>query len=255
MAASLTQAADGVHRYADGLVNWYLVEDAGELLLVDSGWPTSWSRIVAAVESLGRTPGDLRSVLLTHGHADHLGSAERVRREWQVPVRARDAEVGRVQGKERGSSSFALVPKLLPSLWRPATFGFVLHAAAHGFMTPRWVQEVTPFTDGEVLDLPGRPQAVATPGHTAGHTSFVLADRGVVFTGDALVTLDPLTRVTGPCLMPDPVNADPAAAQGSLAALEPLEASLLLPGHGAPWSGSPRDAVAAVRQRLSASNA
>ena len=240
---SLTPVADGVHRYADGLVNWYLVEDGGELLLVDSGWPTSWSKIVAAVDSLGRTPADLRSVLLTHGHADHLGSAERVRREWNVPVRVRDAEVGRVTGRDKGSSSFALVPKLLPQLWRPAAFGFVLHAAYHGFMTPRWVTEVMPFEDGATLDLPGRPQAVGTPGHTAGHTSYVLPGRGVLLAGDALVTLDPMTRERGPRLLPDALTDDPATARSSLSALQPLAADVLLPGHGEPWQGSPSEAV------------
>ena len=66
--STLEQVAPGVHRCADGIVNWYLVEDGGELLLVDSGWPNSWSRVVAAVAQLGRRPVDLRSVLLTHGH-------------------------------------------------------------------------------------------------------------------------------------------------------------------------------------------
>ena len=78
-----------MYRCADGIVNWYLVEDGGELLLVDSGWPNSWSRVVAAVAQLGRRPVDLRAVLLTHGHGDHLGAAERLRREWGTPVRAR----------------------------------------------------------------------------------------------------------------------------------------------------------------------
>jgi len=243
----LEQVAPGVLRCTDGIVNWYLVEEGGELLLVDSGWPDSWRRVVAAVEQLGRRPADLRSVLLTHGHGDHLGAAERLRREWGTPVRARAAEVDRVRGRERGGSSFALVPHLLPHLWRPSAFGFVLHATRHGFLTPRWVKEVQPFDDGDVLDLPGRPRAVATPGHTRGHTSFLLEDCGVLFGGDALVTLDVLTRKRGPRLMPPAVNDDPKAARTSLTALESLHAELLLPGHGDPWPGSPADAVAAAR--------
>lgn len=242
--SGLEPVARGVHRWADGIVNWYLVEDGGELLLVDSGWPDSWSRVVAAVEHLGRRPGDLRSVLLTHGHGDHLGAAERLRREWGTPVRAHEQEVDRVRGKERGGSSFALVPHLLPQLWRPSAFGFVLHATRHGFLTPSWVQRVEPFRDGDVLDLPGRPRAVATPGHTRGHASFLLEDRGVLFGGDALVTLDVLTRERGPRLMPPAVNDDPGAARASLAQLGPLPSELLLPGHGDPWQGTPAEAVA-----------
>lgn len=247
MSTGLEQVAEGVHRYADGLVNWYLVDDGGELLLVDTGWPSSWSGIVAAVEQLGRRSGDLRSVLLSHGHADHMGSAEKVRTQWGTPVRARDVEVDRVRGKAKGSSSFALVPGLLPHLWRPSAFGFVLHAARHGFMTPTWVKEVGGFPAGAPLDLPGRPVPVATPGHTSGHTSFLLPDRGVLLTGDALVTLDVLTRERGPRLMPDAVTDDPAAARSSLDALAALEADLLLPGHGEPWRGTPTEAVRQAR--------
>ena len=248
MSRHTEQVAEGVHRFADGLVNWYLVEDGDELLLVDSGWPDSWSRIAAAVEGLGRRPGDLRSVVLTHGHADHLGGAEKLRRTWGTPVRARDTEVARVGGQAPHSSPFSLVPGLLPHLWRPAAFGFVLHAARHGFLTPTWVKEVVPFAAGESLDLPGRPTAVATPGHTGGHTSYVLPGAGVLLSGDALVTLDVLTREPGPRLLPDPLNEDVAAARASLDALEGLDAALLLPGHGDPWHGSPADAVALARR-------
>ena len=246
---AVEQVAPGVYRCADGLVNWYLVADGDELLLVDTGWPDSWSRIVAAVQQLGRSPGDLRSVLLTHGHGDHLGAAERVRTEWAVPVRVRGEESPRVRGEQRGGSSFALVPGLLPRLWRPAAFGFVLHAARHGFMTPRWVRQVEPFEAGQ-LDLPGRPLAVATPGHTAGHSSYLFGQAGALLAGDALVTLDVLTRERGPRLLPDALTDDPASALASLTALEPLSADVLLPGHGQPWHGSPADAVRQARERL-----
>lgn len=49
MAISTEQVADGVHRVADGLVNWYLIEEDGRLALVDTGWPRSWPRIEQAV--------------------------------------------------------------------------------------------------------------------------------------------------------------------------------------------------------------
>ncbi len=247
MAAAVEQVAPGVHRCADGLVSFYLVQDGGELLLVDTGWPSSWPSVVEAVERTGCRPADLRAVLLTHGHADHLGAAERVRREWSVPVQARAEEVDRVRGRGPGASPFTLVPGLLPHLWRPAAFGFVLHAARHGFLTPHWVQEVSPFDGGSVLDLPGRPRAVATPGHTAGHTSFLLEDRGVLLSGDALVTLDVLSRQRGPRLLPPALTDDPTAALTSLSALEGLPADVLLPGHGDPWRGPVADAVRAAR--------
>lgn len=252
MSTQLEQVADGVHRYADGLVNWYLLEDGGELTVVDTGWPRSWPRIEQAVTGLGRSLDDVRAVLLTHGHADHLGAADKARQAANAPVRVHRKEVARVRGQAHGGSPFSLVPGLLPHLWRPTAFGFVLHATAHGFLTPRWVGEVSAFEGGSPLDVPGRPQPVLAPGHTEGHTAYHLPEQGVLFSGDALATLDVLTREQGPRLMPDALNSDPTQARESLDSLKPLEANTLLPGHGDPWAGTPAEAVARAQDTVQA---
>ncbi len=238
--------APGVHRYRDGLVNWYTVEDAGAISLVDTGWPRSWGRIEAGLRELGRRPSDIAAILLTHGHGDHLGGAERARQETGAPVRSHREEVARVRGKRRGGSSLALVPRLVPQLWRPASLRFVVHATAQGFLTPRWVEEVTPFESGEELDVPGRPSVLFTPGHTEGHVSFLLPG-GVLFAGDALVTADPVTNRPGPRLTHDAVNVDPERARESLSVLEEAAAQTLLPGHGEPWTDGVKEAVKRAR--------
>lgn len=243
MASLLRTVTTGVHRCADGLVNWYLIEGDNGVALVDSGWPRSWPRIEAALTELGHKPGDVTTILLTHGHGDHLGAAEKARIATGAPVRAHRAEVPRIQGKKRGGSSFAIVPSLVPHLWRPASFKFLLHATAHGFLTPRWVQQVSAFEDGEELDAPGRPQVLYTPGHTEGHSSFLLADRGVLMAGDALVTFDPLLGTAGPRVPADALNVDTAQAHASLTALERVDAQIVLPGHGEPWTQGAAKAV------------
>ncbi len=246
MTPSMQTVAPGVHRYRDGLVNWYVAEDDGAITLFDAGWPNSWDRIVAGLQELGRRPADIAAIVLTHGHGDHLGAAERARRETGAPVRAHSDEVARVRGKRRGGSSLALVPKLVPQLWRPKTLRFVLYATAHGFLKPRWVEEVVPFTSGEELDVPGRPRVIPTPGHTEGHVSFLL-EGGVLVAGDALVTADPVTDARGPQLTHDAVNHDPELAFASLAALEETGARIVLPGHGDPWTEGVAEAVRRAR--------
>ena len=57
MMASTEMVGSGVHRIADGVVNWYLIEDSGEVALVDAGWPRSWPRVEKALSSIGRSPG------------------------------------------------------------------------------------------------------------------------------------------------------------------------------------------------------
>ncbi|CAN5243238.1 MBL fold metallo-hydrolase [soil metagenome] len=247
MITRLEQVADGVHRLTDGIVNGYLIEDDDGITILDTTWPRNWSGVEGAIHDIGRSLEQVRAVVLTHGHPDHVGAAEHARRTLGVPVHAHRREVDRARGTARGASPFALVPGLLPHLWRPSAFAFVLHATRHGFMNPTWVGEVTPFDDEDELPVPGRPRPVATPGHTQGHTAFHLADRGVLFSGDALVTLDVLTREEGPRLLPDALNGDSGQARSSLAALEGLDADVILPGHGEPWRGAPAEAAAQAR--------
>jgi glyoxylase-like metal-dependent hydrolase (beta-lactamase superfamily II) len=186
--------------------------------------------------------------MLTHAHPDHLGAAEDARRACGATVHVHRPEVPRAHGKAKGSSPFTLVPGLLPTMWRPSATAFVLHATARGFMFPTWVENVTPFDVGDILDVPGRPRPIATPGHTEGHVSFVLEDHGVAITGDAIATLNVLTRDRGPQLMPDPLNQDADRARRSLNILAALSVDTLLPGHGNPFRGDPADAVNQARE-------
>ena len=116
-----------------------------------------------------------------------------------------------------------------------------------GVMKLDHVESVDTFTDGETLDLPGNLTAVHTPGHTEGHAMFHARDRGVLFTGDGLVTMDLLEPKQGPQVMPEMFDLDHAQAIASLDRIEDLDADLLLPGHGDPLLSSPREAVAAAR--------
>ena len=227
------EVAPGVHRFGSKLVNWYAVADAGRITLIDAGMAGYWRQLGPALSEMGATLRDVDAIVLTHAHVDHTGFAEHARRHADVTVHVhRDDNNGAV--------------RKLPPLhlyWRPASWPLLLEGLRNGLLTTPSVGEHMTFGDGEALPVPGKPKVLHLPGHTAGNCAIVLEDRGVVFTGDGLVTMDPYTQRTGPQLMLDGVNEDTAQARASLERLHGLEVSTLLPGHGEPWQGSVSDAV------------
>jgi glyoxylase-like metal-dependent hydrolase (beta-lactamase superfamily II) len=105
------------------------------------------------------------------------------------------------------------------------------------------ITDVATFADGERLDVPGHPRIIHTPGHTSGECVVYIEERGVVFTGDALVTLDPSTGKVGPAVLGAPFTADRPRAFASLERIRATGAGTLLPGHGEPWHDGVADAI------------
>src|SRR6266498_5440772 len=237
----------GIHRIGDrSIVNAYLLEDGGEVTIIDAGVPGYYRDIPRELAAMGRTTADVRALVLTHGHTDHIGFAERLRRERAVPVSVHEMDAalarGEVPNPSKGFGPIKLGP-LLGFLWFTILRG--------GIRTPK-LQEVATFGDGATLDVPGSPRVILTPGHTPGSAVLHLPTRNVLLIGDAFATYAVTTGARGPRIAP--FTADAVRALESLARIEDVPADLVLPGHGEAWTGGVREAARLVRQAAVASS-
>src|SRR5262249_61940329 len=100
MEDSIMKSAPGIHRIGNNsMINAYLVEQAGEVTIIDAGVSGFYKDITGELAAMGRTPADVRALVLTHGHTDHIGFAERLRREAGVPVSVHEADAALARGE------------------------------------------------------------------------------------------------------------------------------------------------------------
>ena len=240
-----TQVAEGIDRIEDAYTNWYLVEEGDSLTIVDAGVPASWESLGTAMSELGRSPKQVEAIVLTHAHFDHIGFAERGRRELGVPVLVHEDDTPLT----RHPMQYAHERSRLPYLLRPKAMPILAALARSRAFFPRPIAEVRRFGDSAgQLDVPGRPHVVPTPGHTLGHVSLYFPDRGAVIAGDAVVTLNPYTGETGPQIVAGAATADSERNLAALDALAATDAETVLCGHGEPWARGAREAVRLARE-------
>ena len=243
-----TEIVPGVHGLGSDLVNWYLVEVDGELVAVDAGLSGFAGSLADDLAKIGHRPNDVAAVVLTHSDADHTGLANTLREAGaRVLVHSDDEATLAKPGPKSGDAS----PRhMLPLFVQPGFYTLSAHFARRGGARPPKVEGAETFTDGEVLDVPGSPRVIHTPGHTPGHCVIHFESLGALFVGDALCTLQPVTRSKGPQLMPREMNVSNAGAIEAWGRIEPLDAQVVLPGHGEPWRGTPAEAIAQARRAL-----
>lgn len=234
------EIAPGIRRIGSTKVNVYVVEDAGGVTVIDAGLPGYWDDLAGELTTMGRSLDDVRAVVLTHAHDDHIGFAERMRTERHVPVRVHAGDAGRARGeavpKNEGGGTVRPWPVIT----------FLVYAVRRGYLRTQRIHEVRTFDDGATLDVPGTPRVIHVPGHTAGSVALQLPDRSSIFVGDSFITLNVVSGASGPRLFPN-FNLDNAMALASLARYQGIEAEHVLPGHGEQWTGGLAEAVRMVR--------
>lgn len=224
-------------------VNWVLVEDGHDLTLIDGGYPGNTVDVERSIRDIGHQVRDIRGILLTHAHVDHLGGAARIASRHSIDTWTGPVEVPHARRDYLQQLSPARLPLVL---WRRGALGWLLDITRLGGTDRGGIDQVGAY-DASRLDLPGSPVAVPTPGHTDGHTSYLIPGSGVLVSGDALITGHPVSRLRGPQLIVRPFSHDRDATVDSLDAIASVDAGTLFPGHGAVWAGSMRDAAGQAR--------
>ena len=152
--------APSLHRLGEEIVCCYLVEEAGAVTLIDAGVPAYYADLTAELAAMGRTIEDVRALVLTHGHDDHIGFAERLRAEHDVPVSIHELDLALARGEAKNPAA-GMGERKLGSLLR-----YLLWLMRHGAMRTKALTEVGTLDPGTTLDVPGALRVIHTPGHT-----------------------------------------------------------------------------------------
>ncbi len=226
----MRKVAEGVYRVPARAANTFLVEASKGLVLVDSGLPGSEKGILKAIAKLGKKPSDLKLVLLTHRHLDHIGSAAALKKQTGAKLASHPFEKPYAAGTLviSAPSAWSLYGKMVRKLttleyWSLKLFRIIKFQTAHVDLAA---------DEDSVLDGVGLDGSVVwTPGHTKGSVTLFLNQPSVAIVGDLLRSRR--GRLVEPLLM----ESIPQT-QASVRRVLDLGPELICPGHGRPLPAS-----------------
>lgn len=234
------QITSGLYRVGSPVVNSYLIVDPDGITIIDAGLPGYWKPLQAELAAIGKSVADVRGLILTHGDTDHIGFAARLHREVGVMPHIHEADIDRARLKVKKPNSG----------WGPVKFGplagFLWYSARNGGLRIPPVTDLQTVTDCMLLDMPGSPRIIHTPGHTPGSIAVHVPALDALFLGDTMTTRNVITGATGP--KPAPFTLEPEQALASLDRLDGIDATWVLPGHGPAWDGGVPEAVRLIRE-------
>ncbi len=214
------QIAPGLYRIDTGISNAFLIEAEDGCTLIDTGYPKNEGKILSAVQELGKRPNDIRHILLTHAHPDHIGSlrALEAATSARTYIHPADADIAR-----SGTGFRPLKPAPGVINW---LFVQIIGRKNRTMKVGKSRIDVE-VQDGEVLPVAGGLTAIHTPGHCAGHLAFLWPRHGgVLLAGDACGNMFGLDWSVG--------YEDMAEGERSLRKLATHSFQIACFGHGKP---------------------
>lgn len=232
----MTELEPGIHSLGHGRgghVHAFLVDEGGELTLVDTLFESDGRLVLEAIRTLGRKPSDLKRIALTHGHRSHLGGLAALKRASGASVYAHEWEADIVAG-DRRAQAVSILPRQSLRLF-PFQLGLWLGRPKH---VPCPVDEL--LGEGEAL---GPLQTLHAPGHSPGHLAFFWPERRFLIAGDAVATWPEL------CPGWYAFNLNKRQHEATLQRFAALGASIVGVGHGDPISQGATDKLHELASR------
>lgn len=196
--------------------NCYLIRTEIGYILIDTGIKNRRKQLEAALIDAGCQPGDLKLIIITHGHIDHVGNASYLRDKYGAKIAMHSGDVNMVTG----GGMFADAPKSLMI----KIVGYLMNLTGMGdfeTFTPNIMLEDNQSLQEYRLDA----TVLHTPGHSKGSISILTAS-GDLFSGDIFNG-----SVEGVTTLVD----DQSALDSSVEHLKTLNAESFYPGHGKPF--------------------
>lgn len=194
------------------------------LALVDAGYPGFLPRIEQEMARHGYNAGDLTHIIVTHYDDDHIGSLHDFKAKYpRIRIVASEREADAISGKRKAERLIQAENLLEQMTGEERAFGLWFIRQLESL---KHVPVDETVRDGDLL-FSGKCRVIATPGHTPGHISLYIPERGSVITGDAAVNENGRLAIANP-----PFCLDPAGAEQSLGTLKGLRAARYFCYHG-----------------------
>lgn len=197
-----------IHQFT-GMSNCYLIENK-EMMLIDTGNPGNSKKIINYIKNnLNRKPQDIKTIIITHHHFDHIGSLEELKRATGAKVAAHKDDANYIADAEKPEEPLIskIFINLLKIIYRPKT--------------------VKPDILLEENDEIGGYRVIHTPGHTPGSICLYNENNKVIFVGDCLKNEG--DKIGGP---PGIFTLNMKQANESIKKLEDLDIDVIFTGHG-----------------------